>query len=168
MRLNSLKNDPTAYSSALSYPGFFLSESEGSIPVEADDTIRSPHHVNIVDTSEELINSVFPDICKNYTDIEWLNSRTILASTNSANTSLNEEIVNRISGEYLLLRSADSVTADVPDQQGALELPCPQELLNSLDTSSSMPDHIIQLKKVLFRMLFRNIRPKQGHVNVTR
>ena len=147
MRLNALKNDPTADSSALSYPGFLLSVGEGSIPVETDDIIRLPQHVNVVKTSEELIDSVFPDICKNYTDVEWLTSRAILASTNAAATSLNEEIGNRIPGEYRLLRSADSVTADVPDQQAALELRYPQELLNSLDTGSSMPDHIIQLEE---------------------
>ena len=106
-----------------------------------------PQHVNIVKSSEELIDSVFPDVFKSYTDVEWLTSRAILASTNSAATSLNEEIGSRIPGEYRLLRSADSVTADDPDQQAALELRYPQELLNSLDTGSSMPDHIIQLKK---------------------
>ena len=168
IRLNALKNDRTADSSALSYPGFLLSEGEGSIPVETEDIIRLPQHLNAVKTLEELIDSVFPDMCKKYTDVEWLTSRAILASTHAAATSLNEEIGNRIPGEYRLLRSADSVTADVPDQQAALELRYPEELLNSLDTGSSMSDHMIKLKKVLVVVLLRNIRPKQGHVNGTR
>ena len=66
------------------------------------------------------------------------------------------------------MRSADSVTADDPDQQAALELRYPQELLNSLETGSSIPDHLIHLKKGFVVMLLRNIRPKQGHVNGTR
>lgn len=49
-----------------------------------------------------------------------------------------------------------------------MHLQYPQELLNSMDTVSSMLDYLIKLKKGFIVMLLRNVRPSQGHVNVTR
>ena len=64
--------------------------------------------------------------------------------------------------------SADSVLSENPEEQKSIELNYPQELLNSIDTGSSLPDHEIKLKKGFIVMLLRNVTQKSGHVNGTR
>ena len=49
-----------------------------------------------------------------------------------------------------------------------MELNYPEELLNSIDTGSSLPDHEIKLKKGFIVMILRNIRQKCVHVSGTR
>ncbi len=56
---------------------------------------------------------------------------------------------------------------DNPEEPKALELKYPPELLNSIETGSSLLDHEIVLKKGFVFTLIRNIRQNCGHVNGT-
>ena len=168
MRLEALRSDPSADKASLSYPGFLLELGEGRIKEDSSHSICLPDHIQTTKSTEELIDSVFSDVSNQYQNEEWINSRAILAATNKATRAINEEIGDRIPGISKVLRSADSVTAEDPEEQIQLDLRYPQELLNSLDTGSSMPDHEIRIKKGFVVMLLRNIRPKKGHVNGAR
>ncbi len=53
---------------------------------------------------------------------------------------------------------ADSVVSDNNDDQNTMELKYPQELLNSIEIGSPLPDQEIKLKKGFVVMLLRNVR----------
>ncbi len=64
--------------------------------------------------------------------------------------------------------SADSIVSDDSEEQKSTELKYPQELLNSIEAGSSLPDHEIKLKKGFVVLFLRNTRLNRGHVNGTR
>ena len=119
-------------------------------------------------SSSELIDAIFNDVSERYLDVEWLPSRAILVTTNSRMKTTNYKIIGRFPGRSQTFLSADSVVCDNPDDQKAMELKYPTELLNSIETGSSQPEHEIKLKKGFVVMLLRNIRQNCGHVNGTR
>lgn len=69
--------------------------------------------------------------------------------------------------KYSNLRT-DSVLSDSPDNQASLNLHYPQKLLDSMETESSMNDHIVSSKIRFVVMLLRYIHSRQVHVNGTR
>ncbi len=86
---------------------------------------------------------------------------------NSNLKSLKDEIIYRFSGIRRVFLSADSVVSENPEDQKAMELKYPLELLDSIDAGSSLPDHEIKLKKVFVVMLLPNMRQICGNVNST-
>ena len=168
MRLRALKQDPKADRAALEYPEYFLSAGEEQFEHHKEFNINLTPSVNLVTSSSELIDATFNDISERYLDVEWLTSRAILATTNSRLTTINDEIIERFPGRSQTFLSADSVVCDNPDEQKAMELNYPTELLNSIESGSSLPDHKIKLKKGVVVMLLRKIRQNCGHMNGTR
>ena len=77
-----------------------------------------------------------------------------MATTNASLKDLNRAIGAKIPGDYHDFRSADSVRCQDADQEKGLELKYPQELLNSMEAGSSLPDHLLSLKKGFIVMLF--------------
>ena len=111
-----------------------------------------------MESSDELIGSIFFNLFKKHSDIEWLTSRALVAQTNSRLKVLNEEIIERFPGSYRTFPSADSVVSDNPDDQKKTELRYSQELQYSIEAESSLPDHEIRLKIGFIVILLRNIR----------
>ncbi len=124
--------------------------------------------INVFKSSRELVHSIFPDISNKYTDKDWLTSRAILVPTNSRLHDVNDQVSQFFPGVFRTYMSADSVVCDDVEAQKCAELNYPQELLNSIEAGSSLPDHEINLKEGFVVMLLRNIRPRFGHVNGTR
>ncbi len=102
----------------------------------------------MVQSYSELIDAIFGDIAAKYSDTEWRTSRAILATMNSRLKSLNDVIFDRFLGRSSMFHSADSVVSQNSEDQNAMELKYPQELLNSINVGSSPPDHVLNLKKV--------------------
>lgn len=66
MKLKAMKNDPSASTNALSYPGFLLEVGEGRARETKGNLIDLPPYVTSVKKSSELIDNVFPDIHVRY------------------------------------------------------------------------------------------------------
>ena len=81
-----------------------------------------------------------------------------MTTKNLMQKSLNDEVINRFPGYPRMFLSADSVVSDNNDDQNTMELKYPQELLNSIEIGSPLPDQEIKLKKGFVVMLLRNVR----------
>ncbi len=137
-------------------------------PFRRNSYIYQPPFINLVQFSSELIHAIFGDISAKYSNTIRLNSSAILATTNCRLKSLNDEIIKRFPGLLSMLLSADSVVSQNSEDQKAMELKYPQELLNSINAGSSLPDHESKLNEGFVVMLLRNRRQDYGHLNSTR
>ncbi|XP_073433319.1 ATP-dependent DNA helicase PIF1-like [Dendrobates tinctorius] len=90
-------------------------------------------------------------------------SHAILCPKNEDVHLLSSQIMERISGEYILYTSDNSVDSDEADDHEQY----PVEFLNSL-TPSGMPPHRLQLKMGTIVMLLRNLNTNKGLCNGTR
>ena len=173
MRLEELRKDPFADEDALNFPEFLLKVGEGRALTD-DGRVGLPKSVNFVDAkvpddkARIIADKVFEGIETKYDDTEWLASNAVLTVKNMLIPRINEHVGNKIPGPYHRYNSADSIRCDNPDEQAEKELNYPQELLNRLSAGSSMPDHLLLLKKGFIVMLLRNICPVEGHANGTR
>ncbi|XP_064647485.1 uncharacterized protein LOC135500168 [Lineus longissimus] len=129
-----------------------LQIGNGQVPPDPVD-----HHIMIpkeigqsVNTEEELMLAVFPDIATNYTSRNWLSERAILAPRNDAVRHLNNTLLQRLPTEEKLYKSIDTV----PDIDQTVHYPV--EFLNSLQPSG-MPPHDLRLKVGCQIMLLRNL-----------
>lgn len=101
---------------------------------------------------KELIQSVFPDILKNFKNHEWLFERAILAPKNEEVNKMNDQIQLKLPGTVTQYKSINTVT----DEDQAVNFPV--EFLNSLEPSG-FPPHILNLKIGTPLMIIRNLNP---------
>ena len=106
----------------------------------------------LVNSIDELINKVFPNIEEGYLDKFFVSHRAILTPKNENVDKLNEMIMDKIPGTYL---SADTIAEE--DLHNAY----PSEFLNSI-TLSGMPPHSMTLKVGAPVILLRNLRAGPG------
>lgn len=108
----------------------------------------------MINSKEELILKVFPDIQLNYLNQRWISERAILAAKNKDVHEINYDILNRLPGQTKNYLSTDTVTD--PEQV----VHYPTEFLNSLELPG-MPPHILKLKVGAPVIMLRNInQPK--------
>ena len=62
-----------------------------------------------MECEEELITAVYPQVTKNYTNIDWLTERAILAQKNDIVTGINKKILNQLPTQARNYTSVDSV-----------------------------------------------------------
>lgn len=165
MRLQALRNDPSADQEALQFPSFLLQVGEGRVRSQSSkdpDLIDLPPSVTFETSLISLCRSIYCDISQKYSDIAWLTSRVILTTKNNHLASINNYVGNMIPGRYRTYLSADKV-----ENQDAHALRYPVEMLNLLTAGSALPDHKLRPKKGFIIMLL-NLDPQSGHVNGTR
>lgn len=105
---------------------------------------------NIVQSTDELIDKVFPNVYENFVSKEWLCQRAILAPTNDTVSNINNLILEKIPGDAVTVTSLDTVVNS--DDITAY----PTEFLNSLDMPG-VPSHKIKLKIGVSIILMRNL-----------
>lgn len=105
-----------------------------------------------IQTEEEFIMRVFPDLHNLHTDINWLSSRAILAAKNESVNEINSRLLNRLPGEIILYNSVDTICS----QDEVTNYPT--EFLNSLEPPGT-PPHSLFLKLGAPIMLLRNLDP---------
>ncbi|XP_025409114.1 uncharacterized protein LOC112682657 [Sipha flava] len=147
-----LQNDPTAqvFSKQL------LDIGNGEIELHQNTQyIKLPDiFCTVVETRNELIESVFPDILNYYLDHNWLCNRAILAARNVDVNEINFHIQQILPGDLMSFKSIDTVI----DENEIVNFPT--EFLNSLDLPG-MPPHNLQLKIGSPIILLRNLNPPQ-------
>ncbi len=139
----AIKNVHQVDRAFLEYPEFLLKVGEGKVERTTDSLIERPTAVYMVDFATELVQSVFQNLDEQYDDVQWLTSRAILTPTNSRLQSTNNQVVEWFPGTFSHYKSAESVVCDSLVAQDAAELKCLQEILNSVEFGSSLPDHKI-------------------------
>ncbi|XP_025412821.1 uncharacterized protein LOC112685213 [Sipha flava] len=147
-----LQNDPTAqvFSKQL------LDIGNGEIELHQNtEYIKLPDiFCTVVETRNELIESVFPDILNYYLDHNWLCNCAILAVRNVDVNEINFHIQQILPGDLMSFKSIDTVI----DENETVNFPT--EFLNSLDLPE-MPPHNLQLKIGSPIILLCNLNPPQ-------
>lgn len=142
-----LNGDPNAGEFALQ----LLQVGNGNIEQNSHGEIELPFG-KFLQTQNELIYEVFPNIEVNYSHRIWLSERAILAPKNTAVRDINLKILDMIPGEPRIYKSIDTV--NVEEQV----VNYPVEFLNSLEPSG-IPSHKLLLKLGAPIMLLRNLDP---------
>ena len=108
-----------------------LQLGEGRLPIVDDNnTVFVPHNLGqVVNSIEQLKETVFPNLMQMYTDTEWLSQRAILCPLNANVNKINNDILNKIPGEENIFRSIDTA---ITDNEAILY---PAEFLNALNPS---------------------------------
>ncbi|XP_067950490.1 ATP-dependent DNA helicase PIF1-like [Watersipora subatra] len=104
----------------------------------------------IVDTEDNLLQKVYPNIHENYLQHQWLKKRVILSPKNDTVDHINELLFEKIPGTTTSFLSIDCVV----EENDSVNYPT--EFLNSLQPAS-MPPHNLQLCVGGPVMLLRNL-----------
>ena len=166
MRIKSAALNQGVDSNQLSsFSDFLLSIGEGRYPLLSNskfiDEVLLPNTIAKNMDELELIKAIFPDIKNNYTDREFMCTRTILAAKNVDVNKINQLAFENFPGDFRTYLSADSCTNDYQSNI------YPMEFLNTI-IDSSLPMHKIQLKLNQPIILIRNISQYEGLCNGTR
>jgi hypothetical protein len=108
----------------------------------------------IIDSQDALIDQIFLNVHRQYTNHEWLTERAILAAKNVVVNELYLKIQHLLPGDLVSYKSIDTV-CDVTEAVNY-----PTEFLNSLDLPG-MPQHNLQLKVGSPIILLRNLNPSR-------
>ena len=143
------------------YPKYLLELGNGTTPVHpeiGEDMVKIPQEY-LVDSTDELIDKVFPQLEKGYMDKYFVSHRAICTPLNDNVGKLNEVIMAKFPGEG----KTDSVANE--DMVNTY----PTDFPNSV-TLSGMPPHAMTLNVGAPVMLLRNLRagPGYGLCNGTR
>ncbi|XP_018568484.1 ATP-dependent DNA helicase PIF1-like [Anoplophora glabripennis] len=133
-------------------------ETLPSVPGVPEDIIRIPDCFVVADV-DALLDFVYP---QGVFDGEDVADRVILCPTNAVVNDVNKLIVGRLPGEAVSYFSTDVYEAAEED-----DLRVPQDLLNSI-TTTSLPPHELTLKVGTVVMLLNNLDIEQGLCNGTR
>ncbi|XP_063945878.1 uncharacterized protein LOC108212277 [Daucus carota subsp. sativus] len=122
--------------------------------------------LEIDNTVENMIHSIYPDFADNSTNAKYLSERAILTPTNQTVGHLNSLIVDIIPGDAATYYSVDSAE-DFGGTDDDLKSAFPVEYLNSLSVPG-LPAHDLKLKVGAVVMLMRNLNQTLGLCNGTR
>lgn len=137
--------------------------------------IALPQQMQLNDNSlQSLINHIYGDIQNDRplpTNDKYFLQRTILSSRNSDVTQINAEVLQRVQGDVLQFKSADSVHNPESETEAANEEDpsaiYPPEFLHSLN-ASALPLAKLELKIGCPIMILHNINPLNGACNGSR
>ncbi|XP_058726301.1 uncharacterized protein LOC131597634 [Vicia villosa] len=118
------------------------------------------------DPLEAIFENTYPNFAVNYNNVDFLQSRAILAGTIETVDQINQYILEFVPGQEKEYLSSDSVDTTDGDGNESFDVLTP-EFLNALQTSG-VPNHKIKLKIGTPIMLLRNIDQAEGLCNGTR
>lgn len=131
-----------------------------TFPQFGEDIIEIPQH--LIGNVENIINDVYGNLGQNLLTDQIMNS-VVLACTNEDCAAVNNDVLNRMPGEFKVYTSFDKVVSE--DEAEINNFPI--EFLNTLDVSG-FPPHRLKMKLNCIVLLIRNLNTSQGLVNGTR
>ncbi|XP_058726733.1 uncharacterized protein LOC131598119 [Vicia villosa] len=146
-----------------------VSDGRLSEPNDGLANIEIPQELLITDFEDPIqaiVESTYPDLLQNYTRLDYLQGKAILASTIEVVDRINHYILDLIPGEEKEYLSSDEIDKTDATYTEAYEVLTP-EFLSNLRTSG-LPNHILKLKVGTPIMLMRNLDQSQGLCNGTR
>lgn len=114
-------------------------------------------------TIEALLNFVYPDIVHSYMEMDYFQSKCVLAPKNEDVDKINRCLLNKLPGESASFLSIDRIVDDSSNNQALY----PQEFLNNL-SFNGLPLHKLELKIGVPVILLRNLDPRNGLCNGTK
>ncbi|GFV87198.1 ATP-dependent DNA helicase [Trichonephila clavipes] len=133
------------------YAQKLLEIGEGHLDPDQEDMVLFTHQFcHVVESEDELIDQVFPNVQQHILDEKWLCERTILAPKNVTVGKINKKILGEIASETSVYNSIDTVMSS--DDTTSY----PVEFLNSLDLSG-VPSRKLELKVGVPVLLMRNL-----------
>lgn len=130
-----------------------LQIGEGRLQTDEEGKITFTNEFcNPIQSEEQLIHKVFPNLHSNINNEEWLCERAILSPKNDSVNKINKKILKGVIGETKVYTSIDTVMAS--DDSTTY----PVEFLNSLELSG-VPSHRLELKVGIPVLLMRNLDP---------
>jgi len=178
MRLKKIAINTYEYKELNDFNNWILSIGNGnaqnnSVSNEDDDPdyhiVEIPDDLLVKSTDNKikaLVDTTFPDFKSNYTNIEYLKSRAILATTNEIVDEINDYMLNLVPSTEKEYYSADSISK-CTDTCNDANILYPIEYLNTL-SANNFPAHILKLKIGAPIMLLRNLNQSLGLCNGTR
>ncbi|XP_058783166.1 uncharacterized protein LOC131657824 [Vicia villosa] len=121
---------------------------------------------NFDDPLEAIFQNTYPNFHMNFNNVDFLQSRAILAGTIETVDEINQYILDFLPGQEKEYLSSDSVDTTDGNDNESFDVLTP-EFLNSLQ-ASGVPNHKIKLKIGTPIMLLRNIDQAEGLCNGTR
>jgi hypothetical protein len=116
-----------------------LDIGDGNVTTDETGCIKLPtDFCTIIDSQDALIDQIFPNVHRQYTNHEWLAERAILTAKNMDVYELNLKIQYLLPRELVLYKSIDTIC----NVTGAVNYPT---VFNSLDLPGK-PPHNLQLK----------------------
>ena len=133
-----------------SYAQLLLLIGNGTIPTDPEDGLINVPCGTVVQSSDELIQAVFPQLHEQYKNTAWLAERAILAPRNDAVNQINDTMLQLIPENEKVYLAVD--TTMEPDDA----VNYPTEVLNSRNPPG-LPAYTLALKVGAPIMLLRNI-----------
>lgn len=152
-----LRTNMRVYLSGSTEAGIFadmlLRLGDGLIPVAKNpDTIPLHQFGIIVQTTKQLIDSVFPDFANIFSNAQWLTERAILTPLNDTALKINFEMMQNIPGNSMAYLSIDTTVTDEESVH------YPTEFLNSIEVAG-LPSHKLCIKVGMPVMVMRSLTP---------
>ena len=144
----------TTEAGAEEFAAKLLTIGEGTCPFGGDGLMPfTPDFCQPIASTNELIDTVFPDILTNLADRNWQCERAILAPLNDSVDEINKLIQDKLIGrQSRFYRSIDSTV----NPHESVDFPV--EFLNSL-TPAGFPPNMLELKIESTIMVLRNLKP---------
>ncbi|GFX26055.1 ATP-dependent DNA helicase [Trichonephila clavipes] len=133
------------------YAQKLLEIGEGHLDTDQEGMVLFTHQFcHAVESEEELINQVLPNLQQCILDEKWLCERTILAPKYEAVVKINKKTLGGIASETSVYNSIDTVISS--DDTTSY----PVEFLNSLELSG-VPSHKLEFKVGIPVLFMRNL-----------
>jgi hypothetical protein len=174
-RLAVQSTDPDVQVAAAAFARWVLSIGDGTLPAvarpgESDPTWITIPDDHLVHTDGDkigaIVEAVYVDFLKRYSDPNYLRERAILTPTNEVAEDVNRHVLSMVPGEEKEYLSCDS-TGNSADGIRNIDIFYPVEVLNTIKVNN-FPYHRLVLKKGVPIMLLRNISQTAGLCNGTR
>jgi ATP-dependent DNA helicase PIF1 len=110
---------------------------------------------------DDFCSEIFPNLDRNVGDEAWLEGRAVLAPTNREVNKINDMMVDKMSGQVIILHSSDGLD----NSRDAYRFNV--EYINTLNPPG-LPSSRLTLKCGMPVMLMRNLNPTEGLCNGTR
>jgi len=135
------------------FSDILLEIGDGRFPQNVNGEIKLINELcNVVQSADDLINAVYPNILTNYRDLTWLTERAILATKNENVEGINTKILSMLPDEPFVYESVDT------NVEEADAVHFTDEVLNTLNPPG-MPPHRLLLKVGTPIILLRNMDP---------
>ncbi|KAM0919996.1 hypothetical protein ACQ4PT_007868 [Festuca glaucescens] len=166
---------PPTKVAAAAFAQWVLSIGDGTLPAvarqgESDPTWITIPDEHLVHTDGDkigaIVEAVYVDFLKRYSDPNYLRERAILTPTNEVAEDVNRHVLSMVPGEDKEYLSCDS-TGNSADGIRNIDIFYPVEVLNTVKVNN-FPYHKLVLKRGVPIMLLRNISQTAGLCNGTR
>lgn len=143
MRLRSLFQDVVASEEAMKFLQFLFKVGEERVSADDSTCIDVPQYIQKVNTYDDLCNDNFESLEESHSGKEGLKNRAIITTKSILLQNRNEKVGMRFLEKLITFPSSEKTVSDEAREDGPQY---PVNVLITLTTGSSLPDHRLALK----------------------